>query len=359
MLFRSLIGVEVSSSGIFVAFKKGKELRYQTYEDLKDFLRAVPKFSKIRMAISREEIFLRKMSIPKEALQPLQENPKYLIEDLFPTKDLEVFFYISSEDTLSYEVFIIAVKADLMEYLRKVKKLEFATISSFTYTAELEQSSFVRILRKLPSELFEYAVYKEGKLKDSFILTEEEVKGKSYDLYIDDPFWVAEKLVNISPESVDFKIAESSRSFNYAKYLIVANIMLSLVLGYEYINYAEKSKKLKKVEKELEELSKTLDEYYDIANKVENFRKRIEKVKSFKSNSLYFLYIISKNLPQETTLYRYLYEKDKYVIIEGISKSTIDLVKSLEKSKVFKTIIIENISQKGNGQEEFRIRLSI
>ena len=359
MLLKGLIGAEISSTGIFVVFKKGNELKYQTYEDWKDFLKAVPKFSTLRTAISREEVFIRKMSIPKEALQPLQENPKYLIEDFFPTKDLEVFFYISSEDTLSYEVFIIGVRTNLIESLRKVKKIEFATISSFLYTAELKQSSFIRILRKLPSGLFEYTIYKEGKLKDSFLLTEEEAKGKSSDLYIDDPFWVAEKLVKIPTESVDFKIVETSRSSNYVKYLILANVILSLVLGYEYINYAEKSNELGKVEKELEKLSKNLDEYYYIANKIESLRKKIEKIKSFKSNSLYYLYIISKNLPRETKLYRYLYEKGKYVIIEGVSPSTIDLVKKLEKSKAFKTIVIENISERGNKLEEFRIRLSI
>jgi len=356
MLRKTLVGAEITSEGIYTVFNQGEKKDYKVFENLPVFFESLPRFSKVNVSIAMDEVFVRKLLLPLEAREYIEENTSLLAEDFFPIKDIETKFYIVSEEN-SLEVLVFGIKNAIIEPLKTYKKINLITLSPFLYVLDKKKSSFLRVLRQLSSNFYEFSVFREGKLNDTFLLTEEEANQKEYDIFIEDRFFVAEKLLKVD-SSLDFFLFKREKKSKKIYYLSAFNIILAIFTLYEYVDLRKTINELKNVEKEITKLTPIVDKYHSIINETHNLRKQISIINNFKSESIKYLWYISQYLPKNSKLIEYTYEhNNKWVIIEGYTPSTIKLARQLENTNLFKSVLIENIPEKANGLEKFRIKL--
>jgi len=354
MFRKGRVALEVTSEGVYATIGS-KEERYLVFPSLEEALGELPKFSEVRASIARDVFFLRKMKLPPEALEHLKENPSYIAEELFPDDSLEVYTYVASEEG---EVIFFGIPKDILQTLKKNKKVSFLTLSSFLYLLEVKDFSFARVLRKISEKYYELCTFKEGKLLDSFLLSpkDAERKKKEVDLLIEDHLTPVRLLREVKPEDIPFFLHKKESEGRYEKILAGINLILAPFLIYSLISYDRRLSALEEIRAQLSMLQERVDEYYTLVSENEKLKKLINTLKTLKSRSLYFLWRISRLLPSDAVLRAYVYENNGRITLEGEALSASRVIDALVRSRLFKEVKVELI-QKSGDKEIFRIKL--
>lgn len=357
MFRKERVFVELTSEGAVTLQIKGKQKSFKVFTDLTTLLDNLPKNAEVFIALGRDTIIVHKATLPKEALDYLEESVEYILDDILPgiSENLKVKPYVVSVgETL--EVLIIGVDRRIYELCKNNKNVKLLTLSAIVLKSVLNKDD--EIYNRLSEDKFEKIIVKNNKLSDIFLVNFEEIKNAN-NIVDQEDFLNLFSKTYFQNKIYEFhfinKIKREYKLKPLIGFALSLLIIANLYQGYIYWKHKEE---LNHVNEQLSYLKPYFNEYSQLMYKINVLQKNIDILKSFKSYALYILWTLSKKLPKDTWLISFAYSPGE-IVIEGYTASTTKLLKILQQVKIFESIRLEGIPLKQNGYEKFKLRLKV
>ncbi len=346
-------GIEITSKGIY-AVSKGpvSDVKKDFFSSLEEFLNSELSKGSVSVALSRDVLFVRKITLPTQALEDLQESLYYSSEELFPIRDLFVKGHPLSVGKEKSEVMVWALREDVYETLAGLKNVKVILPTPYLYRSFFEGDRFIRKL----GDAFELNEYEGDRLMDSLLvkegkpnLPEDEFLGAelSLKLLLNDlrpEFYFLDRRRLLNKKTVRLGIAVAFLCF-----LIIA-------LGYRDVSHLRKE--IEEIKSQTSKLMPMVDEYNRILDEIEFKKKLLELSKTQRSNVLGILRDITHLLPKDTWLKSFSY-KGNIILLEGYTSSTTNLLRRLQDSGKFSSINLRGTPKRSGSNELFRIELKL
>ncbi len=346
-------GIEITKKGVYVVSKLLKSQEKAFFHSLEEFLESKLSKGSLAVAVARDTLLVRKVRLPSQAAEDLEEALAYSADELFPAKGLFVRGHKLSEKEEEIEVLVWAMDEELYETLSHVKGAKLILPTPYLYPSEFSESELVRDL----GEAKELNRYREGKLVDSFLLSDSKTPNLPQDEFLGARLALEALKEGYKTEFsfLDKRVFVSKRVVRYSLASLLIIFALSSVA---YYNVHNLKGRLKEVKKEVSRLAPQVEEYNRLLDELERKRALIELAKHQRSDVLGILKEITYLLPKDTWLKRFSY-KGKKVLLEGYTSSTTNLLRKLEDSGRFRSIKLSGTPRKEKEGESFSIELEL
>ncbi len=345
-------GIEITRRGVYVVSKAiGSEER-TFFHSIEDFLSSKFSKGKVSVALSRDFLFVRKLNLPVQATENLDESLSYSADELFPVGGLVLKGYVISSDGESSSVLVWAMDEEVYEKLSVLKSIKLITPTPFLYPLYFPGTELSRKL----GEFTEVNVYKDGKLQDSILRESSEAN------LPENEFLGAELAIRTLEEGnkPDFYFIDRRIVLNKKAVRLTAALLLLAIafVGGAYYSLSSLKRDIKSLKEENAKLMPRVDEYNKLLDEIAFKKSLIELAETQRSKVLEVLRDITYLLPKDTWLKSFSYKGNK-VSIEGFTSSTTNLLRSLENSGKFSSIKLQGTPRKSDRGELFRIDLEL
>lgn len=398
MLFQTSVGVDIRSDGVAVvclkktvkgvrltahslfALDKDKSLQ-ERLDGFGDWLVAFLKENQaagrggadIFLGVPRDLAVIKKIRLPLAVKENLHSAVRFDLEKHVPLPEDEICFdcHILFEDKAENQLdilLVIAKKRDVMQYLESVEPL--AAIAGI----DLGSSGMANFLDYLPDREISGndiadIIRNRNEGGGSFHETEEVTDAASgFGLPTPDlapAFGLALKGLVRVPVDINLIPAESRKKpsrLGVYTMLVLSILVVFSLLALSGSYFVRQNMTLKRMDAQLNRLSKEISDLDRIRQRTEELEERISYLGLLRGGNISALDILREltRVIPETAWVQELSYTDKGLQLDGFAETATELIPLLEASPMFRDVVfLSSITKDRNGKERFRIGLEI